>query len=44
LCEAIKQGLEVDPAKLGVTPQIEKLVTKVIRGPEIQSGEISVVC
>ncbi|XP_056008081.1 bifunctional 3'-5' exonuclease/ATP-dependent helicase WRN-like isoform X2 [Ostrea edulis] len=37
LCEAIRNGLEVDTVKLGVTAQIEKLVTKVIRGPEIQS-------
>ncbi|XP_061186116.1 bifunctional 3'-5' exonuclease/ATP-dependent helicase WRN-like isoform X2 [Saccostrea echinata] len=37
LCEAIKVGLEVDPVKLGVTPQIEKVVTKVIKGPEIHS-------
>lgn len=37
LCEAIKVGLEVDPARVGVTAQIESLITRVIRGPEINS-------
>ena len=38
LFEAIKNGLEVDPVRVGVTPQIESLNTKVIRGPKIMSG------
>lgn len=38
LCEAIKVGLEVDPVRVGVTSQIESLITRVIRGPEINSG------
>lgn len=37
LCEAIKVGLEVDPVRVGVTSQIESLITRVIRGPEINS-------
>lgn len=38
LCEAIKVGLEVDPVRVGVTAQIESLITRVIMGPEINSG------
>nr|XP_022305498.1 Werner syndrome ATP-dependent helicase-like isoform X1 [Crassostrea virginica] len=37
LCEAIKNGLEVDPVRVGVTPQIDSLISKVIRGPTIMS-------
>ncbi|KAL5007810.1 hypothetical protein ScPMuIL_016616 [Solemya velum] len=37
MCEAIRNGLAVNVQRLGVTPQIEQMVTQAIRGPEIQS-------
>lgn len=37
LCEAIKVGLDVDMPKLGITPQIQSLITATIRGPKINS-------
>ncbi|KAL3831994.1 hypothetical protein ACJMK2_023678 [Sinanodonta woodiana] len=37
LCEAIKVGLPVEVTRLGVTPQIQNLITDAIRGSKINS-------
>ena len=38
LSEAIKEGLPVNIEKLGVTAQMTKMITNVIRAPPINSG------
>lgn len=40
LCDALKAGLSVNIKQLGVTPQIEKLISKTIWAPPVNGGQL----